>query len=122
MATNQCGTVRLKDPTDFDILELLDDGQRNVAVNIAGELGRNRGYINTRLPDLADYGLLTKIGPADNSGMYAITPKGVAAARLRDEWGEVDDFEERVEERAEQITIHPPVVDDAAEPSEEPDD
>jgi len=61
--------MRLVTPTDFDILEALDDGYRNNAVNLAEILGRDRQYINTRLPALLDYGLVERIGPADNSGL-----------------------------------------------------
>ena len=113
MATNQIDTVRLKQPTDFDILEAMGDGHRNVGVNVAKRLGRDRGYINTRLPDLEDYGLLKKVGPAPNSGLYVITAKGVAAALLREEYDEVDDFDERVEERANHIQISPPEIEDS---------
>lgn len=112
MATKHCDTVRLKQPTDFDILEVMDDGHRNVGVNVAKLLGRDRGYINTRLPDLEDYGLLKKIGPAPNSGQYVITEKGVAAMLLRERYDDADDFEQLVEERAEHIHIRPPRVDD----------
>ena len=63
-------------PTDFELLESLADGKRNVAANLALELDKDRGYINTRLPQLEDYGLLKRIGPAPKSGLYQITDEG----------------------------------------------
>jgi DNA-binding PadR family transcriptional regulator len=117
MATNHADTVRLKQPTDFDILEAMSDGRRDVGVNIAEKLGRDRGYINTRLPDLRDYGLLTKVGPAPNSGVYEITPEGLAALALRDRYDELgrDEFEDLVDDRADAIEIGPPRVIDTGE-------
>jgi len=41
--------MRLTDPTDFEVLEALEDGP-NVASNIAIKTERDRAYINTRLP------------------------------------------------------------------------
>jgi predicted transcriptional regulator len=78
--------MRLTVPTDFDILEAFADGQRNNAANLAYELDRNRSYINTRLPVLADYGLLERVGPAPKSGLYAITRKGRAAVTHRESY------------------------------------
>lgn len=72
--------MRLIVPTDFEILRALADGRRNNAVNLAHELDRNRSYINTRLPVLADYELIERVGPAPNSGLYAITERGAVAA------------------------------------------
>ena len=54
--------MRLVEPTDFDVLGVLEGG-RNVAPNIAVELGRDRPYINTRLPHLHDQELLTGLAP-----------------------------------------------------------
>jgi predicted transcriptional regulator len=68
--------MRLVDPTDYDILGILENGKRNTAANIAAELERNRGYINTRLPVLKDFGLVDRVGPVERSGLYAITKKG----------------------------------------------
>jgi predicted transcriptional regulator len=75
--------MKLASPTDFDILEAFSDGKRNTAVNIALEIDRDRAYINTRLPILADHGLLERIGPAPNSGLYEITPRGRAVLKHR---------------------------------------
>ncbi|WP_207592734.1 winged helix-turn-helix domain-containing protein [Halomontanus rarus] len=85
--------MRLRQPTDFLVLEALEDGGRNVATNLAGHTGKSRKNINTRLPILEDYGLVTKIGPAERSGLYEITALGKAALVYRDQYTEVDDFE-----------------------------
>ena len=81
--------MKLVDPTDFDILETLDEG-RNVAPNVAAELEHDRAYINTRLPQLQDYGLVDKIGPADNSGLYELTDRGRAAITYREQYEYID--------------------------------
>lgn len=89
--------MKLAVPTDFQILEALADGERNNAVNLSHILDKNRAYINTRLPVLADYGLVERVGPAPNSGLYAITEKGQAALSNRQAYEDDDDFEARVE-------------------------
>ena len=89
--------MRLTAPTDFDILEALSDGKRNNAVNLAHELDKNRAYINTRLPILADYGLVERVGPAPNSGLYVITNKGWAVLENRSKYrAEGVDFDAEV--------------------------
>lgn len=91
--------MKLAAPTDFDVLEALSDGKRNNAVNLAHELDRNRAYINTRLPILADYGLVERVGPAPNSGLYVITEKGQAVLENRSLYREDGvDFDAEVEE------------------------
>jgi hypothetical protein len=90
--------MKLAVPTDFDILEALSDGKRNTAVNLSYELDKNRSYINTRLPILADYKLVIRVGPAPNSGLYEITEKGRVALSFRDKYREEGvDFDELVE-------------------------
>lgn len=92
--------MRLTVPTDFEILQILSNGRRNNAINIAAHLDRNRSYINTRLPVLADYGLLNRVGPAPNSGLYEITEKGRIAASHREEYENDDvDFEKLIERK-----------------------
>ncbi|CQR48795.1 MULTISPECIES: helix-turn-helix domain-containing protein [Haloferax] len=78
--------MKLAVPTDFDILEALSDRRRNTAVNLSYILDKNRSYINTRLPILADYGLLARVGPAPNSGLYEITDKGLVVLDNRDQY------------------------------------
>jgi len=41
---------------------------------------------NTRLPVLADYGLLKRVGPAPKSGLYAITDKGKTVVTHRESY------------------------------------
>lgn len=90
--------MKLAVPTDFDILEALSDGRRNTAVNLSYILDKNRSYINTRLPILADYGLLERVGPAPKSGLYEITEKGRVVAANRDSYRtDGVDFDELVE-------------------------
>ena len=86
--------MKLAVPTDFDILDALSDGRRNTAVNLSHILDKNRSYINTRLPVLADYGLLNRVGPAPNSGLYVITEKGKVVAENRESYERGDaDFD-----------------------------
>lgn len=92
--------MKLTSPTDFEILEALSDEKRNNAANLSYELDKNRSYINTRLPVLADYGLVERVGPAPNSGLYEITDRGGAAAELREQYGE-GDFDEQIDEHLE---------------------
>lgn len=89
--------MKLRRPTDFLILEALDEHGRNVAPNLAVITGKTRENINTRLPILADYGLVTKVGPADRSGLYELTDLGARALGHREEYGRVDDFERLIE-------------------------
>jgi predicted transcriptional regulator len=90
--------MRLTVPTDFEILQILANGRRNNAINIAAHLDKNRAYVNTRLPVLADYGLLNRVGPAPNSGLYENTEKGRIAASHREEYQDDDvDFEALIE-------------------------
>lgn len=88
--------MRLRQPTDFLILEALADHGRNVAPNLESHTGKRRQNINVRLPMLADYGLVRKIGPAERSGLYELTPLGKAALAHREQYGEIDDFAARI--------------------------
>lgn len=78
--------MRLVDPIDFDILAELADEKRNTAPNLAAKLDRDRPYINTRLPVLADYNLLKRVGPAARSGLYEITEKGQVAVEHQEKY------------------------------------
>ncbi|MXV60898.1 winged helix-turn-helix transcriptional regulator [Natronorubrum sp. JWXQ-INN-674] len=89
--------MKLRQPTDFLILEALEEKGRNVATNLAAHTGKSRKNINTRLPVLEDYGLVYKIGPAERSGLYEISSMGKAALVYRDQYDEVDDFESLIE-------------------------
>lgn len=91
--------MRLASPTDFQLLDALSDGKRNNAVNLAADLDKNRSYINTRLPVLADYGLVERVGPAPNSGLYEITERGQVVRSLREAYeAGAEDFETLVEQ------------------------
>ena len=89
--------MKLRQPTDFLVLEELEDKGRNVATNLAAHTGKSRKNINTRLPVLQDYGLVRKIGPAERSGLYEITSLGKAALVYQEQYDEVDDFEGLIE-------------------------
>ncbi|RQG93797.1 winged helix-turn-helix domain-containing protein [Natrarchaeobius chitinivorans] len=89
--------MKLRQPTDFLILDALEDKGRNVATNLAAHTGKSRKNINTRLPVLEDYGLVEKIGPAERSGLYEITTLGKAALVYRDQYDDADDFESLIE-------------------------
>ncbi|WP_254524341.1 winged helix-turn-helix domain-containing protein [Natrinema caseinilyticum] len=89
--------MKLRQPTDFLILEALEDKGRNVATNLAAHTGKSRKNINTRLPVLEDYGLVNKIGPAERSGLYEISSMGKAALVYQDQYDEVDDFDSLIE-------------------------
>ena len=85
--------MKLRQPTDFLILEELEDKGRNVATNLASHTGKSRKNINTRLPVLEDSGLVRTIGPAERSGLYEITSMGKAALVYRSQYDDADDFE-----------------------------
>ncbi|MCU4975350.1 ArsR family transcriptional regulator [Halobacteria archaeon AArc-m2/3/4] len=85
--------MKLRQPTDFQILEALEETGRNVAANLESQTDKTRQNINTRLPVLDDYGLVEKIGPAERSGLYEITSDGKTALVYRERYCDVDDFE-----------------------------
>jgi len=94
--------MRLVVPTDFDILEVLDDG-RNVPGNIAAELDKSRGYIRSQLPRLRDYGLVRKIGPLEESGLYELTEMGRLAYQHREKYDDDSvDFEAFLRDRLDE--------------------
>ncbi|AGB38974.1 winged helix-turn-helix domain-containing protein [Natronococcus occultus] len=110
--------MKLRQPTDFLILEELEDKGRNVATNLAAHTGKSRKNINTRLPVLEDYGLVEKIGPAERSGLYEITSLGKAALVYRDRYDDVDDFETLLRNEADLETADEgpsPAADDTGE-------
>jgi DNA-binding MarR family transcriptional regulator len=96
--------VKLRQPTDFLILRALNAHGRNVATNLAELTGKSRKNINTRLPVLADYGLVRKVGPAEGSGLYEITDRGIEAVRNRERYDEVEDFESLLDRQTDQST------------------
>lgn len=100
-STYYVAIVRLRQPTDFLVLEALHSYGRNVAPNIAEITGKSRKNVNNRLPVLNDYGLVRKIGPADRSGLYEITERGRVSLQLRDQYDAADDFDALVDRRLE---------------------
>ncbi|UPV75644.1 winged helix-turn-helix domain-containing protein [Halorussus limi] len=90
--------MKLAEPTDFEILEALEEHGRNTAQNISLLLDKDRSYVNTRLPHLAELELVKRVGPAENSGLYEITDRGRAVLDHRDSYGDSDvDFDAVVE-------------------------
>lgn len=85
-------------PIDFSILAELTDG-RNVAANLYMTLDSSRQYVNERMGLIHDYGLVRRVGPNENVGLYEITEKGLAVVDLREQYKNEDlDFEELVDE------------------------
>lgn len=114
--------TRLVQPTDFQILEALSDGRRDTAVNLAVKCEKDRNYINTRLPVLADEDLLQRIGPAENAGLYQILPRGVAAIRNQSVYDtDREQFETLLDTQASQITIEEPTICHVNEPEKTQD-
>jgi predicted transcriptional regulator len=75
--------MRLYDPTDFDILNVMSDGRRYTGSYMGEILNRKGTYMNSRFRTLSGNGLIEKVG---NSTMYEITDLGHAALELRDEY------------------------------------
>jgi len=114
--------MRLRQPTDFLILEALHTYGRNVATNLAKTTGKSRKNVNNRLPVLTDYGLVRKIGPAEQSGLYEITEQGRAAIELRTEYDDADDFEALIERRLANTGPESTAVAARGDPPEEIDE
>jgi len=84
-------------PMDFAILTALSSG-RNVAANLALELDSKRQYITERMGHLDDYGLVRRVGPSENVGLYEITARGEIALENREKYNSDSvDFEEFLE-------------------------
>lgn len=103
--------MRLSQPTDFLILEALSDGERDTGANVAKRIDRDRKYINNELPKLEKQRLVKKIGPHENSGLYQITPLGIAAIQKQSLYSErKDEFETAIRDLEDQIEITRPSV------------
>lgn len=89
--------MKLRRPTDFLILEALEEHGRNVATNLEHHTEKSRKNINTRLPMLEDYGLVDKVGPSETSGLYEITPKGQAVLKHRETYEPGPSWEAKIE-------------------------
>lgn len=104
--------TRLVQPTDFQLLAALADGYRDTASNLAVRIEKDRNYVNTRLPALADADLIQRIGPNEHSGLYQITPRGVVAVQHQSIYEtDRDRFEALLDQRASAVTIEPPAIE-----------
>jgi predicted transcriptional regulator len=93
--------MQLTIPTDLELLIELSDKKRNTAANLSDILDIDRAYINTELSSLEDYGLLNKVGPHPESGVYEITEKGLqvkAIAMASSKPVSDIDYESKIEE------------------------
>lgn len=52
---------------------------------------------------MRDYGLVHKIGPAERSGLYEITPRGKAVLTHQDQYDESDEFDALIDEATTDI-------------------
>lgn len=68
--------------TDIALLTALADGRRQNRTNLAQIVSRQSSYVADRLAHLHTNGLVTQVGPSDQSGLYEITPSGRAILRL----------------------------------------
>jgi len=75
--------LRLRNPTDFEILDLMSDGERYTPGYVAECLDRDSGYMRNRIRELAGNGLIDRVG---NSTMYILTQRGRVALELRDQY------------------------------------
>lgn len=92
--------MKLVAPTDFEILETLEERGRNTGKNISLILDRNRSYINSEMAKLASNGLVRRVGPAQNSGLYEITERGEVVLEYWRENEDTDvDFEGLIRDR-----------------------
>lgn len=80
--------MQLTRSIDFTLLKALEDG-RNLAVNLSIEIGLDCARTNTRLSYLEDHGLVKKIGPTKDLGLYELTARGKAAIKYRDVYNDV---------------------------------
>jgi DNA-binding transcriptional ArsR family regulator len=94
--------VRLVDPTDFEILERMRDGERYTGEYLASLLDKRGQYMNNRLASLRSNGLVTRV---DDSKMHIITDNGRAALELRERYSHDtgEEFAALVRERAQEL-------------------
>jgi hypothetical protein len=94
--------------TDFEILEVLASGKRNIAANVALEIDADRSYVNNRFRYILEEGLVERVGPKKLSGLYEITPKGQAVVQYQDKYqnNTVEEFEAFVEQQTPDHAEH----------------
>lgn len=98
MVRNMFDTRMKIRPVDFSILARLLEG-RNVASNLHRELDVTHQYVNERLAQMEDYGLIDRIGPSETSGLYEITELGRIALEHREDYYDEDvDFDQLLED------------------------
>ncbi len=97
--------MELLNETDFEILEVLADGKRNNAANVAVEIDANRSYLNTRFSYLLNEDLVERIGPHEQSGLYEITPKGQVVVKHREAYlnDEITEFDSFIESHLDEV-------------------
>ena len=95
--------MRLVEPTDFEILDQMDDQQRYTPGYLAELLAKDSTHMSNRLGQMRGYGLVERVG---GSTMHVITERGKAALQLRDESDHerAQSFGEWVEELAARDT------------------
>ena len=76
-------SVKLTEPTDFDILEILSKGHRETPKHLGTLLDLRNAYMSQRLRQMEDYGL---VGRINDSQMFVITELGQVALDLREEY------------------------------------
>lgn len=93
MVSNMSNNRMQLRPLDFSLLSELIDG-RNLAANLYVQLDVSRAYVNNRLSLLEDYGLVARVGPNPNAGLYEITDSGRWALDHREQYYDEDvDFD-----------------------------
>jgi predicted transcriptional regulator len=93
--------------TDWEILGELRHG-RNVAANLALEIDRHRKTVNKKLSYLLDYGLVEKIGPHEQSGLYELTQRGRLAYEHREKYhDDAVDFDAFLDEKLDASELDP---------------
>jgi DNA-binding IclR family transcriptional regulator len=102
--------MKLELPTDRLLLQELAKG-RNTGANIREDTDRHRSYVNRRLTQLQDYGLVRNIG----NGVYEITERGGASLHVTEEYDEAEDFDAIVNDMVDRVTIHPQRIEIAEE-------
>lgn len=76
---NMSATDSFNLPIDIRILRLFSDGRRQTPKNVAAHLDQQAEYMSNRMRYLYKSGFLEDPGPADGSGMYVISDKGLVA-------------------------------------------
>jgi DNA-binding MarR family transcriptional regulator len=75
--------VKLTEPTDFDILEILSEGDRETPKHLGTLLEFRNAYMSQRVRQMEDYGLVERI---DDSQMFVITELGRVALDLQNQY------------------------------------